>query len=65
MDQIQSFKTEIESLKADQQKEKHYGRAEIRATADALVQSHAALAERQAENDERNEMESQSMQAQL
>jgi hypothetical protein len=45
MDQIQTLKTDIESLKADQQKEKHYLRAEIRVTADALVQSQAALAE--------------------
>ncbi|XP_055792988.1 Fc receptor-like protein 5 [Salvelinus fontinalis] len=72
MDQIQTFKTEIESLKTDQQKEKHYLRAEIRATADALVQSqaalaesHSSLAESQAENDALkrawNKMESQSM----
>ncbi|CAB1337795.1 unnamed protein product, partial [Coregonus sp. 'balchen'] len=65
MDQIQTLKTEIESLKADQQKEKHSLRAEIRVTADALVQSQAALAESQAENDAlkraRNEMESQSI----
>ena len=72
MDQIQTLKTEIKSLKADQQKEKHYLRAEIRATADALVQSQAVLAESQAalvesqkENDAlkraRNEMDSQSM----
>ncbi|XP_031691783.1 uncharacterized protein LOC109876116 isoform X2 [Oncorhynchus kisutch] len=45
MDQIQTLKTEIESLKADQQKDKHYLRAEIRGTADALVQSQAVLAE--------------------
>jgi hypothetical protein len=45
MDQIQNLKTEIESLKADQQKEKHYRRAEIQVTADALAQSQAALAE--------------------
>jgi flavin-binding protein dodecin len=45
MDQIQTLKTEIESLKADQQKGKHYLRAEIWATADALVQSQAVLAE--------------------
>ena len=51
MDQIHTLKTEIESLKEDQQKEKHYLRAEIPATADALVQSQAALAESQAEND--------------
>ena len=51
MDQIQTLKTEIESLKADQQKEKHYLRAEIRATADALVQSQVALMESQVEND--------------
>ncbi|CAB1325735.1 unnamed protein product [Coregonus sp. 'balchen'] len=65
MDQIQNLKTEIESLKADQQKEKHSLRAEIQATADALVQSQAALAESQAENDAlkraRDEMESESM----
>ncbi|XP_070972314.1 thioredoxin domain-containing protein 16 isoform X6 [Oncorhynchus clarkii lewisi] len=51
MDQIQTLKTEIESLKAHQQKEKHYLRAEIRATADALVQSQAALMESRAVND--------------
>ena len=62
MDQIQTFKTEIESLKTDQQKDKYYLKAKIRATADALVQSQAALAESQAENAAlkraRNEMES-------
>ena len=46
MDQIQTLKTEIESLKAAQQKEKHYLRdTEIPATADALVQSQAVFAE--------------------
>jgi hypothetical protein len=42
MDQIQTLKTEIESLKADQQKDKHL-RAEIRVTVDALVQSQLVL----------------------
>jgi hypothetical protein len=59
------LKTEIESLKGDQQKDNHSLRAEIRATGDALDQSKAALAESQAEKDAlkraRNEMESQSM----
>ena len=48
MEQIQTLKTDIESLKVDQQKEKHSLRAEIRATADALVQSQVALTECQA-----------------
>ena len=39
MGEIQSLKTEIESLKANHQEEKHSLRAKIRATADALVQS--------------------------
>ena len=65
MDQVQTLKTEIESLKADWQKVKPYLRGEIQVTADALVQSQAALAESQAENDALkragNEIESQSL----
>jgi hypothetical protein len=38
------LKTEVESLKADQQKLKHSLRAEIRVTADALAEKQAALA---------------------
>ena len=45
MGEIKTFKTEIKSLKADHQKEKHSLRAETRATADVLVQSQAVLAE--------------------
>ncbi|CAB1315816.1 unnamed protein product [Coregonus sp. 'balchen'] len=45
MEQIQTLKTRD---RGDQQKEKHSMRAEIRATADALVQSQAALTERKA-----------------
>ncbi|XP_042165594.1 uncharacterized protein LOC112228217 isoform X3 [Oncorhynchus tshawytscha] len=48
MEQIQTLKTDIESLKVDQQKETYSLRAEIRATADALVQSQVALTECQA-----------------
>ena len=61
MDQIQTLKTEIESLKAEQQKDKHELMADIWETADALVQIQVALAENYRLKRARNEMESRSM----